>query len=54
MWLVTQSLQDGLGDARFANAGFARDQDHLPVATLGLFPSAKEQMDLLVAADEYP
>src|SRR6516162_10337924 len=52
MWLVTQSFQNRLCDARFANAGFARDEDHLPVAALGLFPSAEEQVDFLVAADE--
>src|SRR5262249_115558 len=53
VWLVTQSLQDCLCEARFAYAGFARDQDHLPVAVFGLFPSAKEQVNLLVAANQW-
>jgi hypothetical protein len=52
MRVVPQSLQDRLYDARFANAGFARNQDHLPIAQLGLFPSAKKQVDLLVAANQ--
>src|SRR5215831_14345672 len=41
VWLVTQSFQDRLNDARFADAGFAREQDHLPVAALGPFPMAQ-------------
>ena len=53
MWLVTQSFQDRLCDARFADAGFGRDQDHLPVSTLGLYPSGKEEVDLLIAANEW-
>ena len=52
MCLIAQSLQDCLCDARFANDGFNRDQDHLPVAALDLYPSAKEQVDFLIAAHE--
>ena len=36
--LAAQPLQDGLRDARFANAGLARDQHHAAVATLCLLP----------------
>ena len=43
---------NGLSDARFADAGLARDQHDAAVAALRLLPAAQEQVDLLVAADE--
>src|SRR5215471_18225741 len=51
VWLGADPLHDCLSDARFANAGLAGDQDHLPVAAR-LLPSAKEQIDLLIAANQ--
>src|SRR5215471_15735311 len=52
MRLVAQPLQNSLTNARFADAWLTGDQDHLPVAALGLCPSANEQVDLLVATNE--
>src|SRR5262249_57572124 len=43
MRLTAQPLQNGLSDARFANAGFARDQHHAALAPLRLIPAAQEQ-----------
>src|SRR6516225_9359134 len=45
-------LDKGLSDARFADAGLARDQHNAPLARLGLLPSAQKQVDLLVAPDK--
>src|SRR5215472_3367102 len=41
-----------MGDARFADAWFARDQHHLPVAALSLLPPANEEVDLLLASNQ--
>jgi len=46
-------LRQCRGDARFADAGFARDQHNLPVTRFGVRPAAQEQIDLLVAADQW-
>ena len=40
------------GDAGFADAGLAREQDHAPFAALGLLPAVQEQFDLLLAPDQ--
>src|SRR6516164_107977 len=39
-------------DPRFADTSFAGDQYDLVVASLGARPSAQQQLDFLVAADE--
>src|SRR5215831_2988449 len=48
----SKSLYDGLSDARLANTGLARDQDHLSVAVLRLPPATQEQFNLLAAANQ--
>ena len=40
------------GEARLADAGFARDQHDLAIAGLGTHPAAQQQVDLLVAPDQ--
>src|SRR6516164_7263292 len=52
MWLGADPLHGSLGNARFANTCLARDQDHLPVGTLGLLPPTSEKIDLLVTAHQ--
>ena len=46
-------FREGLGDTGLADPGLARDQNNAAVATLGLFPSAMEQVDLLIAANQW-
>jgi hypothetical protein len=45
-------VDDGFGDARFADAGFAAEQDDLAFAGLGLLPALDQQREFLVAADQ--
>ena len=52
MRLGVEALLQCRGDARLAEAGFARDQHDLAVARLGARPAAQQQVDLLVAADQ--
>src|SRR5215469_1472623 len=40
------------GNARFAEAGFARDQHDLALPRLGARPTARQQVDLLIAANQ--
>jgi len=52
MRLGAEAFFEGCGEARLADAGFARDQHDLAVAGLGARPAPQQQVDLLVAADE--
>ena len=52
MRLGVQAILQRRGDARLADAGFARDQHDLAVARLGARPAAQQQVDLLVAPDQ--
>jgi hypothetical protein len=52
IWLGVEALRQRRGDARLAEAGFARDQHNLAVAGLGAGPAPQQQVDLLVAADQ--
>ena len=45
-------LHHGLGDARLADTGFARDQHDATVARFRLLPAPQQQLNLLVAADQ--
>ena len=47
-----EALLQCRGDARLAEAGFARNQHDLAVAGLGARPAAQQQIDLLVAANQ--
>ena len=52
MWRGLEALRQCRGDARFANARLAGDQDDLPIARFGARPAAQQQVDFLVAADQ--
>ena len=52
MRLLLEALQQCRSDARLADAGFARDQHDLAVAGFGTRPTAQQQVDLFVAADQ--
>src|SRR5215831_20943669 len=45
-------LYDGLGNAGLADPGLARDEHHATFASLGLLPTAHEEVHLLVPANE--
>src|SRR5262249_33519511 len=47
-----EALGERREDARFADAGFARDQHDLAVASLDARPAAQQEVDFLVAANE--
>ncbi len=47
-----EALLQFRGNARLAEAGLAGDQHDLAVACLGARPTAQQQVDLLVAADQ--
>ena len=52
MRLIRQAFHDRLDDAALADAGFAAEQDHLPLAIAGEFPAVHQQRDLGVATDD--
>jgi hypothetical protein len=51
MRLDMKALLQSRGNARFAEAGFARNQDNLAVPRLGAFPAAHQTADFLVPAN---
>src|SRR5580693_6497355 len=51
--LAGDPFDQGLGEARLANARFARDQDDAALAGLRLLPAPSQQPQLLVAVDEW-
>src|SRR6516225_5359354 len=53
MWLGAKVLLQFRGDTRLADAGLTRDQNDLAVPGLGARPTAEQQVDLLVAADQW-
>src|SRR6266404_4749995 len=53
VWIIAQPLQYGLGEARFANAGLTRYQHDRAVAAFYLLPAAHQQLDLLIAAEQW-
>src|SRR5215471_12449730 len=53
MWIIAQPLQHGLGEARFADAGLTRYQYDRAIAAFYLLPSPHQQLDLLVAAEQW-
>ena len=53
VWLAAEPLHDSLSDARFADAGLARDQhDAARRRALACSQRRMQQLDLLVAADQ--
>ena len=46
-------LEKCLNDARFAYPRLARDQNDTAVSCLGLLPAAQEQVQLLLAPDQW-
>ena len=46
--LVGQPVPQGPHQARLADAGLAREQDHLALALLGLLPAVEQQGELLL------
>src|SRR5215831_11893676 len=52
VWIIAQPLHHGLGEARFADAGFTRYQHDRAIAAFYLLPSAHQQLDLLIAAEQ--
>ena len=52
MRLALEPGQQAFGDARLADAGLAREQHDPALAALGLIPTAQQQLDLLLPADE--
>src|SRR6516165_3721748 len=52
MLLAAQSLHDRSDGARFANTRLAGDQHDLAVSSLRARPSAQQQVDFLIAADQ--
>src|SRR6516225_8238990 len=53
MRLAADPLFQRRGDARLADAGLARDQHDLAVPRLGARPAAQQQVDLLIAANQW-
>src|SRR5215472_14946433 len=53
MRLGTKALLQCRDDARLAKARFAGDQHYLAVSCLGARPAPQQQLDLLVAADQW-
>ncbi len=53
VWIIAQPLQRGLGEARFADAGLTRYQHDRAVAAFYLLPAAHQQLDLLIAAEQW-
>ena len=52
MRLALEPGQQAFGDARLADAGLAGEQHDPTLAELGLIPTAQQQLDLLLPADE--
>src|SRR5207247_243022 len=52
MRLALELDQEALGDARLADAGLAGEQHDPTLAGLGLIPTAQQQIDLFLPADE--
>src|SRR5215218_11312762 len=50
--LVFEPDQEGFGNARLADAGLSGEQHDPSFAELGLVPTAQQQLDLLLPADE--
>ena len=50
--LTLQARAQLAHDARFADPGFAREQHHLPFATLRQLPAVKQQAELVLAPDQ--
>src|SRR6516164_518219 len=53
MWIIAQPLQRCLGEARFADAGLTRYQHDRTIAAFDLLPAAHQQLDLLIAAEQW-
>ena len=53
MWLDVEVLVQCLSDARFAEAGFAGDEHNLAVARLCARPAPRQQVDFLIAANQW-
>src|SRR5262245_38497091 len=52
VWVIAQPPHHSLGEARFADAGFTRNQHDRAIAAFYLLPSAHQQLNLLVAAEQ--
>src|SRR5260370_14495890 len=52
MRLTLEPRQQAFSDARLADAGLAREQHDPTLAKLGLIPTAQQQLDLLLSANE--
>src|SRR6516162_1856968 len=52
VWLGLDALRQCLGQARLADARLAGDQHHPPCAELRLLPAPRQEVELLVAADQ--
>src|SRR5262252_8110479 len=53
MWLELEAPFQLGGNARLADAGFARNQHDLAVTHLGVSPAAQQQVGLFFAADQW-
>src|SRR5258707_7350170 len=53
VWIIAQPLHRGLGEARFADAGLTRYQHDRAIAAFYLLPAAHQQLDLLIAAEQW-
>ena len=51
--IASQSFEDSGSDSRFSYTGLARQKDHLAFTFLRECPAAQQQLDLLLAPDEW-
>src|SRR5882724_11171784 len=53
VWIIPQPLHHGLGEARFADPGLTRYQHDRAIAAFDLLPTAHQQLDLLITAEQW-